>query len=142
MKQRGSTATAALALVGLLTLGCAGDGSELAVMTGPSGPEPTLAWIQANILTPRCTECHVPGGIGVMPMHTEQVSYNNLVNVYSVEINTLFRVEPFEPDNSYMVWKIEGRAGIVGDQMPLGRPPLDPEEIALIREWIRLGAEP
>ena len=140
---RGTTTTAALlALFLVLTaVGCPGDGSRLEDMMGTGGPEPTLAWIQANVFTPKCTACHVPGGIGLMPLHTEQVSFDNLVNVFAVEINTLLRVEPFAPDDSYLVWKIEGRVGIIGDQMPLGGPPLEPEEIALIREWIQRGAE-
>ena len=133
-----------IALAGLSALGCAGDGSLLeGMMGGGGGPEPTLAFIQANVFTPKCTgPCHVPGGIGVMPLHTEEVSFNNLVNVFSVEINSLLRVERFNPDDSYLVWKIEGNPGIVASQMPLGGPPLEPEEIALIREWIDLGAEP
>jgi len=39
------------------------------------------------------------------------------------------------------VWKIENNPGIVGSQMPLGGPPLEPGEIALIREWIDSGAQ-
>ena len=33
-----------IALAGLSALGCAGDGSMLDDMMGPTGPEPTLAW--------------------------------------------------------------------------------------------------
>ena len=131
-----------IALAGLSLLDCAGNGSLIDDVMGPVGPQPTLAWIQANVFTPKCTACHVPGGIGPMPLHTEEVSFNNLVNVPSVEVNTLLRVEPFNPDDSYLVWKIEGNPGIVGSQMPLGGPPLEPEEIALIREWIDMGAQP
>ncbi len=32
--------------------------------------------------------------------------------------------------------------GIAGSQMPLGRPPLPPEEIDAIRQWILDGAPP
>ena len=131
-----------IALAVLSAFRCAGDGSLIDDMMGPpGGPEPTLAWIQANVFTPKCTACHVPGGIGPMPLHTEEVSFNNLVNVSSVEINSMLRVEPFNPDDSYLVWKIENNPGIVGSQMPLGGPPLEPEEIALIREWIDSGAQ-
>jgi hypothetical protein len=64
-----------------------------------------------------------------------------LVDVPSVEVPGLHRVAPGEPDNSYLVQKIEGRAA-VGDQMPLGGPSLDAEQINLIRQWIAAGAQP
>ncbi|RMG61909.1 MAG: hypothetical protein D6715_12790, partial [Calditrichaeota bacterium] len=67
-------------------------------------------------------------------------AYNNLVNVPSGELPQLLRVAPGKPDSSYLVWKIEGRAGIQGQRMPRGRDPLPPEAIALIRRWIDAGA--
>ena len=68
-------------------------------------------------------------------------SYANLVNVASHEVPSLKRVEPGDPDNSYLVQKIEGTAA-VGGRMPLGRAPLTAAQIALIRQWISEGADP
>lgn len=50
-------------------------------------------------------------------------------------------VVPFDPENSFVVLKIEGRqpAGC-GQQMPRGRAPLSAENIATIRAWIAEGA--
>jgi hypothetical protein len=64
-----------------------------------------------------------------------------LVDVPSVLEPDLLRVAPGDPDNSYLVHKVEGSAAI-GGQMPLGGPPLSAEEINLIRQWIAAGAEP
>lgn len=49
-------------------------------------------------------------------------------------------VRPGEPDRSYLVMKVEGALGIAGARMPLGRDPLLPADIQLIREWISAGA--
>ena len=64
----------------------------------------------------------------------------NLVGVPSVGVPEVQRVKPGDPDESYMVWKVERRSGITGDRMPLGLEPLRAEEIAAIRGWIQAGA--
>jgi hypothetical protein len=68
-------------------------------------------------------------------------SYNLLVGVPSAEQPSLLRVKPGDPDNSYMVRKIEGAAGILGGQMPLGETPLPQATIDAIRQWIADGAQ-
>jgi hypothetical protein len=62
-----------------------------------------------------------------------------LVNVPSTEVPSLMRIEPGNPDESYLVQKIEGTAS-VGGRMPLGGPELSDEAIAAIRQWITDGA--
>jgi hypothetical protein len=49
-------------------------------------------------------------------------------------------VKPGDPDDSYMVHKIEGLSGITGGQMPLGETPLPQATIDAIRQWITNGA--
>lgn len=51
--------------------------------------------------------------------------------------NTL--VIPGDPDNSYLVRKLEGGPDIAGDQMPPGGA-LDAERLQLVRDWIEAGA--
>ena len=48
-------------------------------------------------------------------------------------------MEPGNPDDSYLVQKIEGTAA-VGGRMPLGGQPLSADTIAAIRQWITDGA--
>lgn len=128
-------------LLVLTAPGCPGDGSGL---VGPvmGGIEPTLPSIQEHVFGRICVNCHVPDGPGAfMLLDSEDHAYENLVNVQSGEVPALDRVEPGDPDASYIVHKIEGQASIVGDRMP--PPPesmLSPEEIAAIRQWIQNGA--
>jgi hypothetical protein len=49
-------------------------------------------------------------------------------------------VEAGDPDNSYLIQKLEGTAS-EGAQMPFGGPPLDQAVIDDIRQWIADGAE-
>ena len=146
MRRRATrTAASAAASIGLLLLAaCAGDGSQIENdMMGGGGIEPTLASIQAHVFSPICTECHVPGGPGPMPLTSEAVSYQSLVNAQSIEMPPMLRVDPGDAEASYIVHKIQGRASIVGDRMP--PPPrsmLTGEQIAAIEEWIDSGAAP
>jgi hypothetical protein len=45
-----------------------------------------------------------------------------------------------DPDGSYLIQKLEGAVGIVGEQMPFGGTPLTTGEISTIRQWITQGA--
>ena len=51
------------------------------------------------------------------------------------------RVVPGDPENSYLIHKLEGRPGIVGVRMPqIGPPYLTDGQILVIKRWIELGA--
>jgi uncharacterized protein (TIGR03118 family) len=105
----------------------------------------TLSEIQAEVFTPICSVCHdgsnPPGGAlpGSQNL-TEGNSFANLVNVASLEKPSLLRVKPGDPDNSYIIQKLEGAAGISGSRMPLGGPFLDDATMDKIRSWIADGA--
>jgi hypothetical protein len=50
-------------------------------------------------------------------------------------------VIPGDPENSYLIHKLEGRPGIVGNRMPNNGPPyLTDGQIRIIRRWIEDGA--
>lgn len=108
-----------------------------------SGIQPTLDSIQAHVLTPICSSCHTGPASAILPpgmdLSSADASFASLVGVQSLEVPSLARVEPGDPDSSYLVQKIEGTA-TVGEQMPLGGEPLDATTIAAIREWIAAGA--
>lgn len=102
-------------------------------------PEPTLSSIQEKVFTPICTDCHA-GASAPQGLRLEAgMSYGMLVNVASVEVPSLDRVEPGDPDNSYIIHKLEGTQS-VGERMPLGGPYLPSGTIAAIRQWITDGA--
>lgn len=95
--------------------------------------------VQDQVLTPNCTGCHVGAGAPTGLRLDAGNSYALLVNVASAQVPTLLRVKPGDPDNSYLVQKIDGRA-TVGGRMPLGRAPLPQASIDLVRSWIAAGA--
>ena len=125
--------------VSLAQSGCAGDGIGLDPLGNPLGPggpvplEATLTGIQANVFSAICIRCHTGAAAPLGLALDEGLSHGNLVGVASVELPGLQRVNPGNPDESYVVWKIEGRSSIVGGRMPLGLDPLSAEQIAAIR---------
>jgi hypothetical protein len=132
----------------IFSAGCAGNGEGLdqngqplsSGSTSTGGITADFQSIQDNVFTPICSKCHIgasaPEGLQLDAEH----SYNLLVGVPSVEQPSLLRVKPGDPDDSYMVHKIEGLAGIDGGQMPLGETPLPQATIDAIRQWITDGA--
>jgi hypothetical protein len=75
-----------------------------------------------------------------MDLTNADASMVALVGVASVEQSSLQRVEAGDPDNSYLVQKLEGTAA-AGARMPLGGAPLDQATIDAIRQWIADGAQ-
>jgi len=111
-----------------------------------NAPAPvTQSQIQAAVFTPICSGCHngsnPPGGAlpGSQNL-TAGNSFASLVGVSSLEQPALRRVKPGDPNNSYLIQKLEGLAGISGSRMPLGGPFLDQATIDQIKSWIASGA--
>ncbi|HEX9971259.1 MAG TPA: DUF5777 family beta-barrel protein, partial [bacterium] len=61
----------------------------------------------------------------------------DIVDVPSLQIDSLKRVDTKQPEKSYLLMKVKGTKGIVGERMPDEAPPLKPEEIAAIEQWIQ-----
>lgn len=130
-----------IAAVSALLAGCP------AAPTPTETPAPTLADIQRTIFAPRCAiaACHdravASGGLVLSDAGT---SHDALVGVApSVEaarLAGLQRVDPGDPDNSFLLVKLEGPPPGQGQRMPLTGDPLTPSEIDLIRAWILAGA--
>jgi hypothetical protein len=129
----------------LLICGCtAGNGEGLDAggrpISGPPVANSDFQEIQDTIFTPICTACHVganaPQGLRLDAAN----SYAMLVNVASAESPATLRVNPGNPDASYIVQKIQGTAA-VGVRMPANGPPYLPQDrIDLVRRWIAAGA--
>lgn len=72
------------------------------------------------------------------------MAYANIVNVPSGELPSMDRIEPGQPDLSYLIHKIQGTqldVGGSGLQMPRGGTPLSQATIDLIRLWVTQGAQ-
>jgi hypothetical protein len=128
----------ALALT-LAALAC-----ERAGPRGDAGPQPILSDIQAQIFDNQCalSGCHLGAAAPLGLDLAAGRAGANLVNVASAEVPGLLRVDPGNPDDSYLIIKLEGDPRIAPgtERMPLGRPPLEPEQIRAIRQWIADGA--
>ena len=107
----------------------------------PVDPNATFTRVQNEVFTPSCTliGCHDTLGQQSQMVLTAGRAYAQTVNVNSVEMPQLRRIQPNDPANSYLYRKITG-AGITGERMPLQLPPLSDEKIRLVRDWIRRGA--
>ena len=124
------------------TLAACGSGDGFVGSGGVVGPlEPNFNSIQANVFDQYCEHCH-SGANAPVGLRLDAVnSYANLVGVASVERPNLMRVRPGDANNSYIIQKLEGTAG-VGERMPAGLPALPQSDINVIRQWIGDGALP
>ena len=117
--------------------------AAVAVTVNNTAPPPvSLADLQANVFGPRCSGCHTGSGAGLpgsMNLSSAQATFAALVNVASVEVSTLLRVKPGDPNNSFLIHKIEGTQA-AGQRMPAGGPFLDQATIDQVRAWITAGA--
>jgi hypothetical protein len=130
----------------------AGCDEKLSDVAGPTPSlTPTFSSIQREIFLTTdpagraaCANCHNPNGSAFRAVGLDlssEVAYGLLVGVPSRERPEVLRVAPGDPDNSYLMQKIEGRAGIVGLRMPRSGPPyLTAGQIRIIRRWIERGA--
>lgn len=119
--------------------------SVAAVMSGcdtEEAPTPVpWSYVQDEVLIPSCgfSSCHGVSS-GGLTLNAEK-SYTELLDEPSSEIPEMMRVVPGDPDSSYLMWKLEGRDGIIDDPMPPGGA-LDEVRLAAVRQWIEEGAQP
>lgn len=109
----------------------------------PGGAAFTFARIQAEVFTPTCAKagCHDAASASNGLVLEAGRSYDLLVNRSALGNSSLDRVEPGDPERSYLIHKLRGDPTITGARMPLDGPPyLSSEQIAGIAAWIRAGA--
>ncbi|HVE77956.1 MAG TPA: hypothetical protein VNA89_03790 [Gemmatimonadaceae bacterium] len=138
-----------LALAGLLfTLGCADFPSSVDPAFGLPDvaiAEPSYAADVQPMFTKRCAGggCHSFATRQANLVLTSRESYDYLVNVQAAVVPGRIRVIPSDAANSWLVTMIgpddAARAG--HPRMPLAAPPLTPNQIATIVNWINRGAE-
>jgi len=130
-------------LSGGLPSGDGAEGGDFVAEFEVSGLQPSLESIQANVFTPACAGCHTGPAGPVLPvgldLSSADASFANLVNVASLQVQSLNRVTPGDADQSYLVQKLEGTAAS-GSRMPQGGPFLEQASMDVIRQWIDGGA--
>ena len=133
----------------LFSVGC---DEKLSDLTGPTpNLTPTLSSIQRDIFSASdssgrtaCTSCHIPGG----PANGTGLFLTDAPTSYAALVGRGSRLKPGEtlvipgdPDNSYLVRKLEGGPNINGLRMPRNTGPFLTEgQMLVIRRWIAEGA--
>jgi hypothetical protein len=137
--------------VSALALASAACDEKLSSITGPTPDlSPSFSSIQQTIFSASdpsgrlaCVQCHTDQGrapTGNLVL-MEGRAHQQLVGRPSPGKPGETLVIPGDPDNSYLIKKLEGRADIVGVRMPRSNGPFLTEgQIRVIRRWISEGA--
>jgi hypothetical protein len=137
----------------VIATACAGWSCDekLSTIGGPTPSlEPTFASIQREVFEATdsagrtaCTQCHSSTGrtpSGGMNLNHD-TAYDQLVNMPVRGKPGAIRVIPGDPENSYLIQKLEGAPSIVGRRMPNNGPPyLSDGQILILKRWIAIGA--
>ena len=91
-----------------------------------------------NIFTNNCATsgCHTQATAKMDLVLERDAAFAHLVKRESQQVPEFLLVQPGDPDNSYLLKKIEEAPEIKGKQMPRGAEPLSVAQIAAIRAWI------
>jgi hypothetical protein len=125
----------------------------IAVSLFTAACDPTYDAVVDQVLLPRCTfsSCHAPPTIAAQLDLTPGAACGQLVNQPSCLFPDRMRVLPGHPEESFFFRKLTGEGlheaptnacdNLTTNQlMPYGAQMLDPEDIALVRNWIAAGA--
>jgi hypothetical protein len=120
-----------------------GTRKELPLGPDDGGPDPTATFtrVQGEVFSVSCAlaGCHVgaapQAGLDLSPA----VSYASTVRVPSTQRGELARIEPADPDRSYLIQKLRGDAAIAGSRMPLTGS-VAAAQVQLVVDWVRRGA--
>ena len=137
-----------LAGVAALLIGvfaCASDGTAPNSGNGDGGGVPTLSEDVQPLFSSNCalSGCHAGASPAAGLNLSDGQTHANTVNIPS-NGPALDRIEPGQPNQSYLVHKIQDTqtsVGGSGGRMPLGRAPLSQAQIDIIRAWITGGAQ-
>ena len=113
---------------------------SLCACTSAEAPA-TFTEVFDEIFSQSCafSTCH--GGSAGAPFLTDsEAAYTSLVGAESTDKEGAILVIPGDPDNSYLVQKMEDDSGIEGDAMPPSSP-LGTDVIERVRSWIEDGAQ-
>ena len=139
---RSRPALDAFVLLALLLVGC-GDVKSPTEPEEPQGPAFTFTQIQAQIFTPNCVKagCHDAATASNEMVLEAGQAYGQIVNRPAVGNSSLDRIEPGDPERSYLIKKLRGDPDITGSQMPLDNPgSLTQAQMDGLVGWVLAGA--
>lgn len=110
------------------------------------GADASFSSIVEKILVPRCASaaCHGGSPPAAFPRLDAAGAYEAIFQVPSQQASGVNLVQPFAPEQSYLLLKVRGDAASVGGvstRMPLADAPLDASDVAAIEAWIANGAQ-
>lgn len=130
--------------------GCAGNGPPPATPTPTpietqTGSGVTIDQLEQQVFNPHCLSagCHNAGDDAGSLILEPGRAWGELVEVTpdnpaAAEAGWQ-RADAQNPDNSFLLKKLEGVSGIYGSRMPLAQPALSEADINLVRQWILDG---
>ena len=119
--------------------GGSGGGSGGGGGAGGSSFGPNFSEIQTNVFTPNCATSGCHAGSGSAGLNLEAAnSYMNIVGVASSQQSGLQLINPGNPNDSYLIQKMEGTAASGGVMPPSGS--IEQASIDTIRQWVSDGA--
>lgn len=109
---------------------------------GGGGGAVALSQLQNELFSPTCavSGCHNAASARAGLVLVAGMTFGETVNVPSSQVPGFDRIEPSDPDNSYLIKKLRGDADVDGDRMPDGGPFLSDEQINRVISWINSGA--
>lgn len=136
----------AVIIVGVIA--CAGEGTEPEDGNGNGRDEISFSDHVQPIFNQSCAFSGCHGTQNTQPPGKPMVlvsgrAYANIVAVSSLQLPSMDRIEPDQPDDSYLIHKIEGTqvgVGGTGQRMPLSGCCLSQAQIDTIRAWVEAGA--
>jgi hypothetical protein len=145
---------AMLGMLVALSLSACWPGPEVGAPVDPTkgrtpstnGQKATFTELAELVLVPSCATsyCHSGNPPIAAPMSLEALeAWDAMVNVRSSQLPGMMRVEPGNPEGSYLIHKLRGTAREVGGngtRMPLNKGMLDEQLILLLEDWIARGA--
>jgi hypothetical protein len=96
----------------------------------------TLKTWAEDILRSKCGVCHGPKDPKADLDLSSADAIAASLNAPSTEIPSLKIIDLQDPARSYLIMKIRGEEGIMGQPMPINAPPLEDGEIYTINLWI------
>ena len=134
-----------LLVVSILVAACGSSSINTSTSTTSTIPPSEVSFSQdiQTIFNLNCVVCHQgtssSGELNLEP----NAAYQNIVNIDSMQ-SSLKLVSPSNSENSYLWHKLAGThrdVGGSGVRMPYNAPPLQQNELDLIKKWIAEGAQ-